>query len=208
MSSGRNWRGGRDYGAHFPNAPPLISFQATPDFPWWLFEERVVARPFGSTRPLTIESPPRLFIGERTTQAPTQEQESRLTQEEQKNALKKLKIETYNASPKMISKRLNSFYRDYATISYNDKGNLNDEDGKRCAICLEDFEPNEEVMVTPCNHMFHRDCIVPWVKSHGQCPVCRFVLYERRRESTWPVNNSTTANMSTNDLIIAGLWQL
>lgn len=31
----------------------------------------------------------------------------------------------------------------------------NDENSKRCAVCLEDFEPRQEVMLTPCRHMFH-----------------------------------------------------
>lgn len=58
-----------------------------------------------------------------------------------------------------------------------------DEEGKRCAVCLEDFKGGEEVMLTPCDHMFHEDCIVPWVKSHGQCPVCRSVFCERIKEN-------------------------
>lgn len=27
--------------------------------------------------------------------------------------------------------------------------------------------------------MFHQGCIAPWVKGHGNCPVCRFALCER-----------------------------
>ena len=57
----------------------------------------------------------------------------------------------------------------------NPKNYINEqnEGRERCAICLEDFEI-EEVLVTPCNHIFHEECIIPWVKSHDQCPVCRF----------------------------------
>lgn len=69
-----------------------------------------------------------------------------------------------------------------------------DEDVKRCSICLEDFEPKQEVMVTPCKHMFHEECIVPWVNSNAVCPVCRFSLLEKTRDRVQ--YNSTTANMA------------
>ncbi|KAI3795156.1 hypothetical protein L1987_37805 [Smallanthus sonchifolius] len=70
------------------------------------------------------------------------------------------------------------------------------EDGKSCVVCLDDFEPREMVTLTPCNHMFHENCIVPWVKSHGQCPVCRFVISEHNKESEGrqTVNNRELGN--------------
>ncbi|TVU09237.1 hypothetical protein EJB05_42721 [Eragrostis curvula] len=54
------------------------------------------------------------------------------------------------------------------------------EEEKTCTICLEAFVPGEQVVVTPCNHMFHPGCLTPWVKGHGNCPVCRSALCERR----------------------------
>ncbi|WVZ64672.1 hypothetical protein U9M48_014162 [Paspalum notatum var. saurae] len=54
------------------------------------------------------------------------------------------------------------------------------EEEKACTICLDTFVPGEQVVVTPCDHMFHQGCITPWVKGHGNCPVCRFSLCERR----------------------------
>ena len=51
-----------------------------------------------------------------------------------------------------------------------------------CAVCKETFkleaeDPDELVVVTlPCKHPFHEPCIIPWLKSSGTCPVCRYVL--------------------------------
>ena len=69
------------------------------------------------------------------------------------------------------------YYRENSSNIINEK---EDEDLKRCAICLEDFE-REEVVVTPCNHMFHEECIIPWVNGNDQCPVCRSAIREGRK---------------------------
>ncbi|KAI9278134.1 hypothetical protein BC943DRAFT_298333 [Umbelopsis sp. AD052] len=45
-----------------------------------------------------------------------------------------------------------------------------------CAICTDDFNLNEEVTILPCEHGYHADCITPWLKVNGTCPVCRYSL--------------------------------
>ena len=42
-----------------------------------------------------------------------------------------------------------------------------------CVVCTSGFESKETVCILPCNHSFHRACIVPWLKLHGTCPTCR-----------------------------------
>ena len=48
-------------------------------------------------------------------------------------------------------------------------------DGRHdCAVCLcELTEPDEVVRVLPCTHVFHRDCIDPWLARGGACPTCK-----------------------------------
>lgn len=65
-----------------------------------------------------------------------------------------------------------------------------EEEGRECSICLEAFVANEQVVVTPCKHMFHGDCITPWVKSHGKCPICRLSFCERNTRNTNNINNA------------------
>ena len=57
---------------------------------------------------------------------------------------------------------------------------LNENTLDDCSICLQNLKQKKEfenqymnVVVTPCKHYFHRDCLQIWIRSHNDCPICR-----------------------------------
>ncbi|KAG8219572.1 hypothetical protein J3R82DRAFT_523 [Butyriboletus roseoflavus] len=77
--------------------------------------------------------------------------------------------------------------------------------GRDCAVCKESFkldpeDPDELVVVTlPCKHPFHQTCILPWLKSSGTCPVCRFALIAQPQQHSpgGPSGGTSSSNRTS-----------
>ena len=41
----------------------------------------------------------------------------------------------------------------------------------QCLICLAPYECGDDVRTVLCMHQFHKDCIDPWLRTNGTCPV-------------------------------------
>jgi hypothetical protein len=49
-----------------------------------------------------------------------------------------------------------------------------------CPICFEHIIDKSNEIVLDCKHIYHRDCITPWIKKNNlTCPYCRTEITQR-----------------------------
>ena len=57
--------------------------------------------------------------------------------------------------------------------------------GTICSICQENFKNNKDtISITPCEHIFHNDCLKKWFKKnilHPKCPNCNLNMLEAEK---------------------------
>ncbi|GAN03740.1 E3 ubiquitin-protein ligase RNF115-like [Mucor ambiguus] len=69
-----------------------------------------------------------------------------------------------------------------------------------CAVCKDQFESQEQVIELPCEHIFHDECIKPWLKLNSTCPVCRrSVLPDQQEQDNNNNSNGPNDNTPSND---------
>lgn len=57
----------------------------------------------------------------------------------------------------------------------NDIEKLSDEN-RKCPICLEFFDKDDNIIYLPCIHIYHEECIKRWFKCQDFCPICRLKI--------------------------------
>ena len=71
------------------------------------------------------------------------------------------------------------------SVKYNKELNLFNEN---CPICLDEIMINSEIIILECNHGFHVQCLMKWIKydilNNRHCPICNKIFYNKKRINT------------------------
>jgi E3 ubiquitin-protein ligase RNF181 len=69
-----------------------------------------------------------------------------------------------------------------------------EREGEECAVCRDGVAAGECVKRLPCSHLYHDDCILPWLQVRNSCPLCRFELHTDDPEyETWKAGRPMAA---------------
>jgi len=78
-----------------------------------------------------------------------------------------------------------------------------DEEGSSsccCAICIDEFEDKEKARRLPCRHMFHEDCLIPWLtERHASCPMCKFDVLQHILDAEKDDGDGSKSNDQSDD---------
>lgn len=64
-----------------------------------------------------------------------------------------------------------SLLNNYSIEKYESGKKMNDI----CAICLEEFKTEDNIIRLNCSHYYHKCCVIKWfeIKYVNTCPICR-----------------------------------
>ena len=90
-----------------------------------------------------------------------------------------LSLEQINLIPTLIYKRplvkrLFDSMRWMAKITGSQYSSTASND--TCAICFDSFRHLDVQRKFPCQHLFHKDCVDPWLQRCSFCPLCKRVI--------------------------------
>ena len=90
-------------------------------------------------------------------------------------------INYYNINHEDVKIVLNEEqFNNIESLLYKD---LNIVESMECLICTEEFVESDNIKKIKCNHVFHCECIKPWLcEESNKCPVCRIDIDEGIRK--------------------------
>ena len=85
----------------------------------------------------------------------------------------------------LFMKKRNKFILELDEFQFKHLKKYNALKEDKCAICLIKYKGIDIIKEFPCKHIFHKNCILKWLKTSNICPLCKYDI-------TNDINNSNT----------------
>ena len=69
------------------------------------------------------------------------------------------------------------------------------QNNKNCVICFCEFKNKDDLMILPCMHFFHENCINKWLLKEKKCPFCKTIFGKKNEE-----NDESNQNINDNSI--------
>ena len=97
-----------------------------------------------------------------------------------------------------VATRARSNIANHSGATISEESSLAEDEEHQCAVCLDGFESDTEITALPCHHLFHTDCILPWLtERQSKCPLCKFDVLQYIRE------NGNAMDPCSDDVIVS-----
>lgn len=81
-------------------------------------------------------------------------------------------LKNHHKSNPPPQKKIHTSENDICGFSFNYNHHCTFMKDTECCVCLCEYDNNDVVHMLPCNHIFHRRCIVTWFQKQPRCPLC------------------------------------
>ena len=82
--------------------------------------------------------------------------------------------ENENDNNNIYNKKRNKFILGLDEFQYKHVKKYSTIKENKCAICLQKYKGVDIIKEFPCKHIFHKICILKWIKSSNNCPLCKY----------------------------------
>jgi len=62
-----------------------------------------------------------------------------------------------------------------------------------CPVCMEDFDEDRQIVLTPCLHVFHLHCLQGWLTRKKECPSCRWDITDTGEQKAFCNSHAAAA---------------
>ena len=74
----------------------------------------------------------------------------------------------------IYNKKRNKFILELDEFQYKHVKKYSIIKENKCPICLQNYKGVDIIKEFPCKHIFHKNCILKWIKNSNKCPLCKY----------------------------------